>query len=51
VRFYRLTPAWGLGLPLIAIFYMGATFHSAFRYWTGEGGKWKGRVQDPAQLR
>lgn len=51
VRFYRLTPAWSLALPLIALFYMGATFHSAFRYWTGEGGEWKGRIQDPAQQR
>lgn len=47
VRFYRLTPAWSLALPLIALFYMAATFHSAFRYWTGQGGEWKGRIQDP----
>jgi hopene-associated glycosyltransferase HpnB len=51
VRFYRLTPAWTVALPLIAIFYMGASSHSAFRYRTGKGGKWKGRVQDPAQQR
>ncbi|HKW76157.1 MAG TPA: glycosyltransferase [Terriglobales bacterium] len=47
VRFYRLTPAWSLAVPLIAVFYMGASFHSAFRYWTGQGGEWKGRNQDP----
>lgn len=51
LRFYRLMPAWSLALPLIAIFYMGASFHSAFRYWIGQGGEWKGRVQDPAQQR
>lgn len=51
VRFYRLTPAWAIALPLIAVFYMGASFHSALRYWRGHGGEWKGRVQDPAQLR
>ncbi|HEX7284896.1 MAG TPA: glycosyltransferase [Candidatus Angelobacter sp.] len=48
VRFYRLSPLWSLALPLIAIFYMGTTFHSAFKFWTGKGGEWKGRVQDPS---
>ncbi len=48
VRFYRLNLLWSLALPLIAVFYMGATFHSAFKFWTGRGGEWKGRVQDPA---
>jgi len=47
VRFYGLNPLRALTLPLIAIFYMGATFHSAVRYWKGSGGVWKGRVQDP----
>ena len=45
-RFYRLSPLWSLALPVIAIFYMGATVHSAFRYWSGRGGEWKGRAQD-----
>jgi hopene-associated glycosyltransferase HpnB len=48
LRFYRLSPLWALALPLIAVFYMGATFYSAVRFWTGRGGKWKGRIQDPA---
>jgi hypothetical protein len=47
LRLYRLNPLWGLALPLMAVFYMGATFHSAWKYWTGRGGEWKGRVQDP----
>lgn len=47
VRFYRLNPLWSISLPLIAVFYMGATFHSALKFWTGRGGDWKGRVQDP----
>jgi len=47
VRFYGLNPLRALLLPLIAVFYMGATFHSALRYWSGKGGVWKGRVQDP----
>lgn len=48
VRFYRLNPLWALGLPLAAVFYAGATIHSAVSYWRGAGGSWKGRVQDPA---
>jgi hopene-associated glycosyltransferase HpnB len=46
VRYYRLNPAWALTLPLAALFYLGATIHSAVKYWTGSGGEWKGRVQD-----
>jgi hopene-associated glycosyltransferase HpnB len=46
VRFYGLGAAWALALPLSAVFYMGATFDSAFRFWSGRGGEWKGRAQD-----
>jgi len=46
VRFYGLSPLWATTLPLIAIFYAGATVHSAVQYWLGRGGKWKGRAQD-----
>lgn len=46
VRFYRLSPVWALALPFAALFYLGATVQSAFRYWSGRGGQWKGRVQD-----
>ena len=49
LRLYRLSPLWALALPLAAVFYMGATFHSAWKYWTGRGGEWKGRVQDPVE--
>jgi hopene-associated glycosyltransferase HpnB len=48
LRLYRLGPLWALALPAIACFYMGATIHSAFKFWMGRGGEWKGRVQDPA---
>ena len=51
LRLYRLSPLWALALPLAAIFYMGATFHSAGKYWSGRGGQWKGRIQDPVQSR
>jgi len=46
LRFYRR--AWFAAplLPLVALFYAGATLHSAFSYWRGAGGRWKGRVQD-----
>jgi hopene-associated glycosyltransferase HpnB len=47
LRMYRLNPLWALALPLVAAFYAGATLHSALKYWTGRGGEWKGRVQDP----
>jgi len=49
VRLYRLSPVWALSLPLASVFYMGATVHSALNYWRGSGGRWKGRVQDPAR--
>jgi len=32
-------------LPLTALFYLAATLASAWRYWRGRGGQWKGRAQ------
>lgn len=49
VKLYGLNPLWTMLLPAIALFYMGATVHSAFKFWTGKGGEWKGRVQDPVK--
>jgi hopene-associated glycosyltransferase HpnB len=46
VRYYRQSPFWAPLLPLVALFYLAATIHSAVKYWRGEGGEWKGRVQD-----
>jgi hopene-associated glycosyltransferase HpnB len=46
VRFYRLHVLRALTLPVAALFYEIATIHSAFKYWTGSGGAWKGRHQD-----
>ncbi|HEX3094830.1 MAG TPA: glycosyltransferase [Candidatus Angelobacter sp.] len=51
LRLYRLSPLWALALPAAAVFYIGATFHSAVKYWSGRGGQWKGRIQDPVQSR
>ena len=46
LRFYGRSPLWAPFLPLVALFYLGATVHSALAYWQGAGGMWKGRVQD-----
>jgi hopene-associated glycosyltransferase HpnB len=46
VLFYSLSPLWAPMLPLIAVFYAGATIHSAVQYWMGRGGEWKDRMQD-----
>jgi len=46
VRFYRVSPAYALTLPVVALFYAAATVHSAIQYAAGRGGRWKGRAQD-----
>ena len=46
LRFYSRSPLWAPLLPLIAMFYTGATVYSAVQYWLGRGGDWKGRLQD-----
>ena len=46
VRFYDLPSVYALLLPAVAVFYAGATLHSALRYAAGRGGQWKGRAQD-----
>jgi hypothetical protein len=43
LRFYGRSPLWAPLLPLVALFYMGATLHSAIRHTRGRGGQWKGR--------
>jgi hopene-associated glycosyltransferase HpnB len=45
LRFYRLSPLWGLALPVIALQYMLFTLDSALQYVQGQGGSWKGRAQ------
>jgi hypothetical protein len=35
---------WAPLLPLIAVFYLGATIHSAAMHYLGQGGMWKGRI-------
>jgi hopene-associated glycosyltransferase HpnB len=48
LRYYGRSPYWAPALPLVALFYVGATLASAVRYWRGKGGQWKARVQAPA---
>ena len=45
LRFYRLSPLWGLALPLIGALYAAFTLDSAIQHWRGRGGMWKGRAQ------
>jgi len=49
LRFYRLSPLWGLALPLIGVFYAAFTLESAFLHRAGKGGMWKGRPQADAE--
>lgn len=49
LRFYRLSPLWGVALPLIGAFYAAFTLESAIQYWSGKGGMWKGRAQAGAE--
>jgi hopene-associated glycosyltransferase HpnB len=44
LRFYAVSPWWGLALPAIAATYVGFTIDSAYQHWRGRGGEWKGRV-------
>ena len=45
LRFYRISPLWGLALPAIAAAYTVFTVQSAVAVWRGQGGQWKGRAQ------
>ena len=45
LRFYRLSPLWGVALPAISFLFMLYTLDSAYQYFAGKGGTWKGRVQ------
>ncbi len=48
LRFYRLSPLWGLALPVIGTVYATFTLQSALQHWSGKGGMWKGRAQAQA---
>jgi hopene-associated glycosyltransferase HpnB len=40
---YQRSYWWAAALPLIALFYMAATFGSALNFWRGRGANWKNR--------
>lgn len=44
LRFYRISPLWGLALPGIAFLYAIYTLDSAYQHARRRGGQWKGRV-------
>jgi hopene-associated glycosyltransferase HpnB len=48
LRYYRVSPLWGLALPLIGALYTFFTVQSAIAVWRGRGGMWKGRAQAQA---
>ena len=48
LRFYRLSPLWGIALPAITFLFMLYTLDSAYQFSAGKGGTWKGRVQAKA---
>ena len=45
LRFYRVSPLWGLALPAIAAIYVVLTLDSAWLHLRGRGGEWKGRLR------
>jgi hopene-associated glycosyltransferase HpnB len=45
LRFYRVSPLWGVALPAIAFLFVLFTLDSAWASTRGRGGLWKGRVQ------
>jgi hopene-associated glycosyltransferase HpnB len=44
LKFYRLSAAWALALPLIGALYLAMTWSSAYHWWVGRGSAWKGRM-------
>jgi hopene-associated glycosyltransferase HpnB len=45
LRYYGRSLLWSAALPLVAMFYLAATIASAWRFYRGRGGYWKGRAQ------
>ncbi len=45
LRFYRVSPLWGIALPAIALLYTCYTLNSAYQHARRRGGQWKGRAQ------
>jgi hypothetical protein len=49
LRLYQANSAMAPALPAVAAVYTAFTLDSAFQYWRGHGGYWKGRVQAPRE--
>ncbi|MGP8123815.1 MAG: glycosyltransferase [Xanthobacteraceae bacterium] len=45
LRYYERSAVWGPLLPAIAFTYLMYTMNSAYQFYRGRGGLWKGRVQ------
>jgi len=43
LRYYGRSPAWALLLPITGTLYLGMTWFSALRWWSGVRARWKGR--------
>jgi len=50
LRYYGRSPLQGALLPLVATLYLAMTWHSALRWWTGGGARWKGRAYGGASI-
>lgn len=48
LRYYGVSRFYAFALPGIAACYTWFTIKSALKFWKGEGGLWKGRLQAPA---
>jgi len=48
LRFYGVSPWYGLALPAIAAVYVVFTLDSAYQHARGRGGMWKGRTHAPS---
>ena len=46
VGFFGVQWWWSLSLPFAAFYYIYATVRSALDFYSGSGGRWKGRIQD-----
>jgi hopene-associated glycosyltransferase HpnB len=51
LRFFGRPAYEAAVLPLVALFYLAATMHSAWQWWRGGGGRWKGRSQPVSNSR
>lgn len=48
VTHHRVPPIFAASLPLASLFYALMTASSAWDHFRGRGGRWKGRIHDPA---